>query len=539
MCKKFFSVTMASLLAATLLCGCGGGNQKNKSEQHLKIYALEQGYGSDWCKETIAAFKQEDWVKEKYPKLEIEVVFNDISSFSLDQMNLGSKYNDYDILFGSKLESFAGRDDVVLDLTDSVYNAKVPGEEVTYKEKLNKDYGSFYAYNDPVSGKEKYYSAPWMTGIAGFIYNEDALANYKLEVPRTTDEFYNALVTIREANKSKYGVDPSAQYGIIQSKEAPYWQMYNGGALTPWWGQYEGVEGYNDFFNGIVGGERSIEIFKQQGRLESLKVMEKLLDYKNGFLSPASFNTEFMVAQTSFLQGSAVFHFNGDYFIDEMKEVKEMLIDRGIKVPVIKMMKTPIISSITKKCTTIENDEELSALVKAIDEGSTALKGNGYDVNQKDFDKIFKARRIVNAALTSSCVIPAYSKSKNLAVDFLRFMATDAGIKAYCKGASGSSIAFDFDLEKDAPELYRTLEPFQQERISYMCNNDDPVYVLRPFESYPLCSYGGVSPFVNMKYYTELSSQGKTTTAQKLYDETIEYWTSGLWSTALTKAGLN
>ncbi len=539
MCKKFFSVTIASFLAATLLCGCGGGNQKNKSEQHLKIYALEQGYGSDWCKETIAAFKQEDWVKEKYPKLEIEVVFNDISSFSLDQMNLGSKYNDYDILFGSNLESFAGRDDVVLDLTDSLYNAKVPGEEETYKEKLNKDYGSFCAYNDPVSGKEKYYSAPWMTGIAGFIYNEDALANYKLEVPRTTDEFYNALVTIREANKSKYGVDPSAQYGIIQSKEAPYWQMYNGGALTPWWGQYEGVEGYNDFFNGIVGGERSIEIFKQQGRLESLKVIEKLLDYKNGFVSPASFNTEFMVAQTSFLQGSAVFHFNGDYFIDEMKEVKEMLIDRGIKVPVIKMMKTPIISSITKKCTTIENDEELSALVKAIDEGSTALKGNGYDVNQKDFDKIFKARRIVNAALTSSCVIPAYSKSKNLAVDFLRFMATDAGIKAYCKGASGSSIAFDFDLEKDAPELYSILEPFQQERISYMCNNDDPVYVLRKFESYPLNSYGGVSPFVNMKYYTVLSAQGKTTTAQKLYDETIEYWTSGLWSTALTKAGLN
>ena len=118
-------------------------------------------------------------------------------------------------------------------------------------------------------------------------------------------------------------------------------------------------------------------------------------------------------------------------------------------------------------------------------------------------------------------------------------MATDAGIKAYCKGASGSSLAFDFDLEKDAPELYSILEPFQQERISYMCNNDDPVYVLRPFESYPLCSYGGVSPFVNMKYYTVLSAQSKTTTAQKLYDETIEYWTSGLWSTALTKAGLN
>lgn len=538
--KKIFNLMAVLAAAVSLLSGCSGSEsgRGSNSDQYLKIYVLEQGYGSDWCRETIAAFKEQDWVKEKYPELVVDVDFNDKTSYALDQMNLGSKYNTYDLLCGATLEGFSGRDDVALDLTDLVYNAKVPGEDITYIEKLNKDYSAAYKYTDPVSGEEKYYLAPYYTGIYGFIYNEDALSGYGLEVPRTTDEFYNALVTIREANKSKYGVDPTAQYGFIQSKEAPYWQM-GGGALTPWWAQYEGVEGYDNFYNGIVAGERSIGIFKQQGRLEALKVIEKLVDYNNGFIAPASFNTEFMVAQTSFLQGSAVFHFNGDYFIDEMKEIKGQLIDRGLKVPVIKMMKTPIISSITDKCTTIADDAELSALVKAIDEGSTALQGKGYEVNQKDFDKIFEARRIINGSLTGPAIIPAYAKGKDVAVDFLKFMATDEGISAYCKGSSGGTIAFDYDMQTKNPELYASLEPLHQDRIAYMCNIDDPVHVLRSAESYPLYQYGGVDAFVNMKFYTLLSAQGKTESAQSFYDETIEYWTSNLWNTALTKSGLN
>ena len=538
--KKIFNLLAVSAAALSLLSGCSGSEsgRGSNSDQYLKIYVLEQGYGSDWCRETIAAFKEQDWVKEKYPELVVDVDFNDKTSYALDQMNLGSKYNTYDLLCGATLEGFSGRDDVALDLTDLVYNAKVPGEDITYIEKLNKDYSAAYKYTDPVSGEEKYYLAPYYTGIYGFIYNEDALSGYGLEVPRTTDEFYNALVTIREANKSKYGVDPTAQYGFIQSKEAPYWQM-GGGALTPWWAQYEGVEGYDNFYNGIVAGERSIGIFKQQGRLEALKVIEKLVDYNNGFIAPASFNTEFMIAQTSFLQGSAVFHFNGDYFIDEMKEIKGQLIDRGLKVPVIKMMKTPIISSITDKCTTIADDAELSALVKAIDEGSTALQGKGYEVNQKDFDKIFEARRIINGSLTGPAIIPAYAKGKDIAVDFLKFMATDEGISAYCKGSSGGTIAFDYDMQTKNPELYASLEPLHQDRIAHMCNIDDPVHVLRSAESYPLYQYGGVDAFVNMKFYTLLSAQGKTESAQSFYDETIVYWTSSVWTTALTKSGLN
>ncbi len=538
--KKFIKLMAISVAAVLLLCGCGAddGGRNSDSDQYLKIYVLEQGYGSDWCRETIAAFKQQDWVKEKYPELVIDVDFNDKTSYALDQMNLGSKYNKYDILCGSNLGTFAGRDDVVLDLTDLVYNAKVPGEEITYKEKLNPDYCAAYCYTDLISGEQKYYSVPYFTGVYGFIYNEDALKSYDLEVPRTTDEFISALETIRDANKSKYGVDPNAQYGFIQSKEAPYWQM-GGGALTPWWAQYEGVDGYDDFYNGIVNGERSIDIFKQQGRLESLKVIETLLDYNNGFVSPASFNQEFMIAQTSFLQGSAVFHFNGDYFIDEMKEVKETLVKRGMTVPTIKMMKTPIISSIKNKCSTIADDAELSALVKAIDAGSTSRTGDGYDVSQKDFNKIYEARRIINGSLTGPAVIPAYAKAKDVAVDFLRFMATDEGIACYCKGASGSTIAFDYDIKTKNPDLYASLEPLHQDRITFMCNNEDPVHVLKSAESYALYQYGGVDAFVNMKFYTQLSAQGKTESAQKFYDDTISYWTSGLWNTALTKSGLN
>lgn len=537
--KKFAKLLSVILVSATFLCGCGGngGNGNQDSDQQLDIYLLEQGYGSDWCRDLIDEFKKQDWVKEKYPELEVTFFTNDVREWAFNNITL-TKSNKYDIMFGNQLNSFAGQDDILLELTDLVYNAKVPGEDVTFKEKLNDSYVEYYTYTNPSSGEETFYSVPYYTGIYGFIYNEDALTSYGLEVPRTTDEFIKACETIRNANLDKYkNNDPAAQYCFIQSKEAAYWQM-DGGVLSPWWAQYEGVEGYNNFYNGIVNGERSVDIFKQQGRLESLKVIEELLDYNNQYVSPQSFNQEYMISQTAFLQGAAVFHYNGDYFTDEMKDVKQRLENNNYKIPVIKMMKNPIISSIKNKCTTIADDAELSALVKAIDAGSRELKGDGYEVNQKDFNKVFEARRIVNGSLTAPGVIPSYAKGKGVAVDFLRFMATDAGISAYCKGASGATIAFDFDPKTYDKTLYDSLEPLQQGRIDYMCNKNDPVSILKSSGLFPLCNYGKVDAFIDMKYYTMLSSQNKRKTAQNFYDETIEYWTQNTWQTAISKAGL-
>lgn len=537
--RNFIAKIMAIVMvAAALLTGCGGrtGGQED-SEQLLEIYVLEQGYGSDWALNTIEAFKEQDWVKEKYPDLQIKYSFNDRVYFARDQLALGEKNNTFDLLFGYGFDSYCNAKDLV-DLTEVVYNAKVPGEEITYTEKLNDSLEAGMATVDDETGEISYFTAPYYSGVYGFIYNEEALKSYG-EVPNTTDEFIALCEKIQSENESKYkDEDPTAQYVFMQSKDAPYWEK-EGSALEAWWAQYEGVQGYDDFFNGIVNGQRSKDIFKQKGRLESLKVIETLLDYDNGFVHPQSFSQEFMVAQTGFLQGAAVFHYNGDYFIDEMKEIVDRLAAADYDVPTVKMMKTPIISSIIEKCTTIENDAELSALIKAIDANSKELVGEGYDVNQKDYNKIREARSVVCSVGPAQSVIPAYAKGKEIAIDFLRFMATDRGIVEYAKGTSGSTLDFYFDLEEAAPDVYDELAPLHKERIAYMSNKDQPINILKKGSSYKLCSVGGVKPFVNDGHYTTLSNSTNTTTAQDFYDDTIKHWTDSAWAMALSLANLS
>lgn len=548
---------LAKLIALVIVCiigvtavGCSAPGADSGNSQTLDIYLLEQGYGRDWLDNTIEEFKKQDWVKQKYPELVInKPTINDKVGFAAGQLGIGKKSR-YDILFGALIDSYYGTDAIV-DLTEKVYEKTVPGESITYGDKLNASSKAAFAYVDPNSetGDTQYYAVPYTGGMAGFIYNEEALKSYGYNTPpNTTDEFYEVAKTIRDANKSKYDAeDKTAQYVFMQSNDAPYWQKHG---FETWWAQYEGVKGYEDFFNGIVDGQRSVDIFKQKGRLESLKIFEKMLDYEEQFLHPESENQKYMPAQTAFLQGSAVFHFNGDWFTDEMKEIKQDLIANDRTIYTIKMMKTPIISSIVDKCTTIKGesgstaDQELSALITAIDAGSTSLTGTGYNVNQKDFNKVYEARRIVcstNSGGNSlmSTVIPSVSNAQDLAADFLLFMATDIGIAAYCEGASGATIDFKYNPKVSAPELYASLEPLHQGRIDYMLNDTNPAIILKDKVAFPLSKYGGVTAFVDTTYYSIFKGKGNTITAQDIYDNTIAAWTNDAWTMALTRAGIN
>ena len=84
--------------------------------------------------------------------------------------------------------------------------------------------------------------------------------------------------------------------------------------------------------------------------------------------------------------------YNGSWLFNEM----QLMFPNGTDYD-FKMMKVPVISAITDKCTTIENDAELAALVRAIDAGETDLAGDGYEVNAADFARVSEARNFFYA----------------------------------------------------------------------------------------------------------------------------------------------
>jgi hypothetical protein len=249
-----------------------------------------------------------------------------------------------------------------------------------------------------------------------------------------------------------------------------------------------------------------------------------------------------MAAQTSFLDGKYAFHVNGDWFDNEMYEIGQAIINEGGDISGIKMMKTPIVSSIIDRpeCQTIENDAELSALITAIDNGSTALVGDGYSVSQAAYDKIKEARSIVfSIGANLDAIIPSYAKGKDVAVDFLRFMATDLGLETYLEATYGASLPFDYDVKEENIELYNKLSTFQQGRLDYF--NTYEIFTLPNPDKYPLKKFGGLWYLASTTQspYTIFSTAGcPDDKAESMFKETKNLWNANRFTLALESAGL-
>ena len=106
--KKAVSVAVAAVLAGTslaVLAGCGKKVDSDNPET-LEVYVCNLGYGYQWAEQMLNAFKEEAWVKEKYPNLQV--------SFSQDAVEQNSKNwltnnsTDYDVIMCTNLEGFLG-----------------------------------------------------------------------------------------------------------------------------------------------------------------------------------------------------------------------------------------------------------------------------------------------------------------------------------------------------------------------------------------------------------------------------------------------
>ena len=527
--KKLLKKALTLMLVSIIMLSCVAcGGTKADGENVLEIYVYEQGYGIKWVNDLIDAFKEESWVKEKYPDLQILTpVDNRTIEFGENQLALGSKKNTYDLLFTAQLGSYYGTKEL-LDITDLVYNAKVPGEEVTYAEKLNDSIESAYLFTDIKTGEESYYAVPWQGGMSAILYNKTRLDAMKFDAPRTTDEF----IAICESAKNATESVPA----IIQSNDTQYCNTF----LDVWWAQYDTVSGREDFYNGIdKDGEVSNKIFSDyQGRLKALEIFEELFTFSNGYIDNGSYNDGYMTSQSNFLQGKkGLFHFNGDWFSQEMSATTANLIANNRRVDDIRVLKTPIISAIVDNCSTIMGeaggtaDQELSALVKAIDENIAVLDsdtntyhGVGYSVSPADFKTVKDARCVVaGVAANTMGVIPSYAKGKNIAVDFLKFMATDKAIAIYTEATYGATVDFTFDVESYDKDLYDSLPQLNKDKINYFKSFD--ISILRTVGTFPLHVYGTVNAFYNTRYYQSFADVNGSVTALDFYNRTLQEWT--------------
>ena len=68
--SKFLTAALSCVLALFSFAGCTVKDVPDTVDT-LEIYIQELGYGIQWLNDEIELFKQQDWVKEKYPNLNI------------------------------------------------------------------------------------------------------------------------------------------------------------------------------------------------------------------------------------------------------------------------------------------------------------------------------------------------------------------------------------------------------------------------------------------------------------------------------------
>lgn len=526
----------ASLLGSTaVLTSCKSKKNVPDTDQTLEVFATNAGYGIQWLVDLLNAFKEEDWVKEKYPNLQIPDLENnlvnciDSVTIPADKVASGAGANSADLIISCQPANtqYNAKDSAgngYFEELSDVYDSEVPGETgVKVKDKMDSVVYDqlLVTKSDGTSG---YYAMPWIRGTTGFFYNKtrlESIVGADYELPRTTDEFISLAGVVDAAVKKQNKSDGAF---VLDN-------VYLGGVPVMWWAQYEGYENYSKYWECKVYSEDiddyiySADIFKQQGRLEALDVMQKLLgaDNNSDYVALTSHTDTFMTRQTYLAWGErGVFTDNGDWFLNEMSGYlrEDQTVD---------MLRIPVISSLVDKLSSVNTDAQLSLVVSYVDEDKTyeeakaaySAAGHG-DLTQADYERVFEARYIINRMTGHEIFIPSYANGKEVAKDFLRFMATDKAIRIFTKAGSGYVSPFNADVS----DLYGEFNAVGKTHHDWMKHAVE----LPALSSYRTYMFGGLTAWG--KYSHSLGSavapydKGAFRSAETLYNDIITTYTA-------------
>ena len=394
---------LAGALVVGSVTGCGseGGKKGGTGATDIEIGYLNTGLGKEWLDALVEAFN------EKYPDYNAYVTASASSESVLAEFGM-EDIDTVDLYMATRQY-----DTTYMEPLDDVLNTTIEGESKSIKEKFNQSYLAM----EELDGK--YYSLTQGGGLVGFVYNKKLFAQAGIEqLPRTSNELALACTTLADQEitpmchfyKGGFGY-----YGFIENI---------------WFAQYDGIDYVMDLYK-----EPTLDkMIRQDGRYKALKAMERIVTPKN--ILNGSNSSEHITMQTKFLEGECAMMITGSWLSSEMKHMD--------KTDDFAMMKTPVISSIIEKLSTVKSEADLRKVISAIDkvtnqeEAEETYKQNdayqidGLVVSKEDWDCVKTARNMMSPTYSgSSCFIPNYSNAKEGAKAFLKFMYSDEGYKLY------------------------------------------------------------------------------------------------------------
>lgn len=535
--KKLLILICTVLLAFPMVTGCHSSVPDDENTLEIELY--KAGYGTEFLDKLAEAYTA------KNPDVKIHI--NATSEESLIRTHLPSGPNSNTVDLYLQGDSYFdlmseeggvtyGRvqyEKKIADLTD-VYNAVIPGEGITVKEKMFSDYVNYHNVGE--DGKDRFYQFPWAAGIGGITYNYNMFHDNGWEIPNTTDELFSLCQQIVDADLKFKG---KKIYPFIFTLEDSYWDM----AFMSWWAQYDTVEGFNRFWKGQYYDDGT-ETYKfgpnmmlSKGKEECLKVLDRILcidKSKSGaswagesaYTDPDSVKS-FKAVQTKYYEGGSAMMVNGDWLENEARPDFGSEIDGG-EVD-IRYMPLPVISALGEKFGI--SDSQLSEGVRYIRGGKTGAKPS---LDETVLNQIEKACNVNQTlGVNHNAVIPCYATARETAKDFLVFMASDEALKIYMETTRGAILPFRFDVK--AQTCYNGLTQFQTSKLALMENSQ---YVFHQ-SKHPLFYRGGVTPFSNLKVSPEANLFNVTNykSSAVIHQENYQYVYNN-WDMILRNSGI-
>lgn len=447
--KRLLSIVCAAMLCCGVMAGAISCGKKEDPANTLYVELSNAGFGINWVDPLIEIFESEHpgvTVKKSYLTRKDEDMVGKVLSGTT---HLDLLFPETDSVFGVINQTVTAGgvkyDSPFADLSD-IYNTKIPGEDVTMKEKMDKSYLEKATVN--FGGKETYFTAPWMQAPLGFAINNkvyrDLCATQNgskfAKLPNTTDELFAFMDAI---------LDPANNTGVtpfIHSVETSYLVHF----YETWMAQYNGMANQRKWWSGEVvsgakKGEKYVpELFEDKGLEYALKIFEKLLDTNKKY-AHANSSLDFTQVQNIFLEGDKKILLmpTGAWLVREMEANydKDEIDVRYIDMPVASVLGTKL--GIT--------DSELSSLIDYVRGGKTAEKPTftstlGISENEV-IAAVSEAANMTPSVNMYNSIIPAYSSKIGLAKEFLQLMASDRGMEAMLKSC-GSCTPYRYDITK-------------------------------------------------------------------------------------------
>lgn len=475
--KRLLVVLLVFTMVTSSILGCGkkeDGKQGGTSATDVEISVWNSGLGIAWLEALIKEFK------EIHP--EYNVYFSETASSDAAVAAYGMEDVDTVDLY----LSVKNYDTTYMEPLNEMLNSTAEGDSKPLIDKFNEAY---LALEETTDGE--IHSLTYGGGVTGLVYNKELFEKAGIkQLPRTSDE----LATVCNTLSTK--------------KIVPLCHFQGGGYWTyleeAWYGQYEGTDYY---FNTFYGNPTKETLLKKDGRYEVLKALEKIIT--PDYILSGSNTSDHTTMQTKFLLGEAAMMVSGAWLANEMKS--------GDKMDNFLTMKTPVLSSITDKLTTVTKEADLRKVIDAIDavtdgkEEITAYQqGADYVVNGKavsaaDWDYLYAARNTVPDIYAGHAMyIPTYSNAKEGAKEFIKFMYSDKGYQIY---ADTLHILLPIEMSNGEVDTSEWNE-FEKCQVELM-NSCVQSFSKSIRSKHELFRFGGATMFANVKFEGQFCSRNE------------------------------